>query len=173
MIPRITQPDDRDVMLLDEKEPGWSLPIEVTFTNRGKTPAVALVGLMEPSSEKIVDPKAQQWVLDLPDPPRYKGEPRGRPGAIYVSEQGTPSYLDIPRDFLLAERPAWMSGEKCLCIKGFMEYVDAFNQPHITRFCYAYQNVSEIRAAEYRITKKPPRDREFRKAAPDIYNEMT
>jgi hypothetical protein len=176
MIPRITQPDDREVMSPDEQGPDWKLTIEVRVTNCGKTPALVIGSLMELSSVKIESHMARSLVLALPEPPQYDNSEPGAPfapGAIYVSGKFTRMYADIFRDDLIAGKPAWESGEKCLCIKGFIDYVDAFKQPHKTRFCYAYQTVSDLKAPEYRITKEPPRAREFRKAGPDVYNEMT
>jgi hypothetical protein len=174
MVPKIAPPDDREIMSLGQHEPGWELPIQITFTNRGQTPARVVRSLMEHSSEKIVDPKDLNVTFDLPGPPKYIHDPGiVAPGAVYVTDEETSWYRGIPKDFLLAEKAVWQSGEKCLCIKGFIEYVDAFQQIRTTRFCYAYQKVSELRATEFRLKNQPVPVRQFRKARPDAYNEFT
>ncbi len=180
LIPNITQPSDRDVMSLNVREDNWTLPIQVTFTNLGKTPAIGISALMEQSSEKIVKPTndmAPILILDLKEPPSYehwnKQGDAFAPGSIYAPGEQIHIYLEIERKFLIEEKEAWESGKKCLCIKGFIEYEDAFDS-YITRFCYAYQDIREIRARAIR-SRYPGyarRDREFRKARPESYNEI-
>lgn len=174
MLPKITQPDYREILLLTDRGDDWNLPIEITFTNHGHTPAIAINASWKFYSESIVDPRSQTWVLVLPEPPYYDSEiVPFSPGAIYVHNDKTRFYLGIPRAFLTAEQNAWQLGQKCLSVRGFIEYRDIFQNRHITRFCYAFQKVSEIRRIERVLTGKPPIPYEFRKAGPDVYNEIT
>jgi hypothetical protein len=182
MIPRITQPVDDEVT--STEEPDWTLPIELTFTNLGKTPAIVTGCIAEPSSETIKDrtkTRAPTLILDLVEPPEYEnkygrpGQPDAfAPGAIYVSGERFSLYLEMSKDTLLRERVAWKAGEKCLCMKGFLEYQDVFGKIYRTRFCYAYQDVREFRARviRSRFTGDAPRPREFRKAGPEAYNKI-
>ena len=181
LIPKITQPNDRDVMSLNIREDSWTLPIEVTFTNLGKTPAVGVRALMEASSEKIVGRTrdvAPTLILGLREEPleykyrKQKGD-AFTPGSIYAPSGKISIYLEIEREFLLGEKEDWELEEKCLCIKGFIEYKDRFGS-YATRFCYAYQDVRGIRARAIRsrFTGEARRDREFRKAKPDSYNKI-
>jgi hypothetical protein len=82
-------------------------------------------------------------------------------------------YLAIPKEFLVAERVPWILGQKCLCVKGFLEYKDVFENVRVTRFCYAFQIVSEAGGLANAITLKPIIPPEFRKSGPDAYNEIT
>jgi hypothetical protein len=82
-------------------------------------------------------------------------------------------YLPIPTAFLLAEKNAWMTGDKCLCIRGFIEYRDVFQNTRMTRCCYAYQTFVEGGAFQNAITGKQFMSPEFRKAGPEVYNEIT
>jgi len=174
MLPKITQPDYRDAMLLNEREDDWILPLEITFANHGNTPAVAVKASWGVYSEKIVDPRSQTWVLAIPEPPKYDSEiVPFAPGAMYVPKAKTRFYLGIPKAFLAAEKRAWELEEKCLSVRGYIDYRDTFEKPHRTAFCYAFQKVSELRRVERILTGKAAIPYEFRKAGPDAYNKMT
>jgi hypothetical protein len=177
MIPKITQPDETEFMQAVTMEDGFLIPIEIVFTNLGTTPAIARRGLMEITSESIVDRSsntAPTLILGLAVPPKYENSADYYvPGAFYVSEEKTPSYGGVPKALIVAEKPEWDSGKKCLCVKGFIEYIDTFGRLRISRYCYAYQNVTGIRALRNRLAGHPNRTWEFRKAGPDAYNEIT
>jgi hypothetical protein len=177
MIPKITQPDETEFMQATTLEDGFLIPIEIVFTNLGTTPAIARRGLMEITSERIAGRSpdaAPTLILDLPVPPKYENDAGHYvPGAFYVSGEKTLSHEGVPKALIVSETPAWNSGKKCLCIKGLIEYTDTFGRLHVSRYCYAYQNVTGMRALRNRLSGKPDRVREFRKAGPDAYNEIT
>jgi hypothetical protein len=81
--------------------------------------------------------------------------------------------FEIPKEFLLKHKEDWKLQHQCLCIKGFFLYRDVFNKDRMTRFCYAYQDVTTIRTPQSRIDAKLSRLREFRKARPESYNLIT
>ena len=175
MIPKITQPpDDGAIMFPNEKDDDGKLQITLTLTNQGKTPAIGVSGLYGYSSEKIVDPAAQSWILDLPPISSYENMRGGNvvvlqaPGSIYVPKKGPRLHRPIDKEFLLKESPAWARKERCLCVRGWYEYRDIFGQSRTTRFCYAYQDVSQIETAP----DGPNFPFRFRKAGPDAYNEI-
>lgn len=174
MLPKIDQPKYEDVLLLNEKAENWVLPIEVKITNRGQTPGIAVRAAYEYSSERIVDPAKESWILRLPEPPQYVNDPVPQaPGAIYASEEYMGLTLTVPKAFIEAEKPAWLRQEKCLCVRGFLEYRDAFKEPRISRFCYCFQDIFASRGWERDQIKPGPAPYRFRKAGPDAYNEIT
>jgi hypothetical protein len=177
MIPRITQPDDGDVMLLTDRSDGWTLPIEVKFKNHGRSPAILVRALVEISSVKIASKEnvgTPTLILDLPNPHRYERIPDEYvPGTIYMPGEVSPWYGEISKKELLAGKELWESGEECLCVKGYIVYEDTFKETRTTRFCYAYQETAAFRSIRNRFTKESERPREFRKCGPKIYNQIT
>lgn len=172
MIPKISQPSIDDVLLHQEKPSGWVLPIEITVTNRGQTPATVVSAANCHSSEKVIDPKEQSWILDLPEPPKYVLDPiKQPPGSLYLAGDKMTLPLTVPIDFIENEIGTWRKDEKCLCIRGFVEYLDTFNKPHITRYCYCFQHLA---ANEWWGQTRPaPPEYLFRKAGPSAYNDIT
>jgi hypothetical protein len=176
MSPHIIQPNYVDIMEAGGKPYGWFLPIQVYITNRGKTPAVIISGLLDYSSELTVDAEAMPPLQpNLSETVRYINEPtKYPPGSVYVSGDNPSLVRTIPREFLLRENASWRSREKCLCVKGFMEYRDVFNKKtHISRFCYAYQITQVGGGFTDETTGKQVFPPEFMKAGPDAYNEIT
>jgi hypothetical protein len=173
MIPKIVQPANHGpIMSPSSTRNDPPIKIKLTIANQGKTPAIGTRALNGYCSVEIVDPQSQSWTLELPQIPDYSGVRGGKivpqaPGSVYVSGEGSELSIDqIDKDFCLAESRAWARKEKCLCIMGYYEYLDVFGRTRITRFCYAYQDVSQIDSSggtQYR----------FRKAGPDAYNEIT
>jgi type II secretory pathway pseudopilin PulG len=174
MIPKIQHPNLEDVTSPHGKGEGWHLPIQMIFANRGKTPAIAILALLEYSSEMAVNPTGMYWEPDLPITPKYmKTATKYPPGSVYVSEEKPSLIVVIPRDFLLRENAAWMRREKCLCVKGFVEYQDVFGETHFSRFCYAYQITQIGGGFTDEATGKQIFPAEFAKVGPGIYNEIT
>jgi hypothetical protein len=178
MIPHITQPDDSGIMLPNEKPDGWKLPLQVEFTNGGKSPAILLRGLMEASFVKVATKTAETaptLILDLPTPRKYDRDPnKFVPGHILMPEKPIPMCTGIEKAELMSYwKKILDSGQEwCLCVKGFIEYGDTFGETRITRFCYAYQETAEIRAVYKHFTEQSDRPREFRKCGPNTYNEI-
>ena len=177
MIPEITQPDDNDVMLLNFRDENWTLPIEIKLTNLGKSPAILLKAFMKVSSVKIKTRStdtAPTLILKLPSLRKCKPDTYA-PGNIYTPNKSSGIYGEISKTNILKWKEAWRAKQECLCVWGYVEYRDTFNQTHTTRFCYAYQETTEIhaRAIQSRFTKQPERLREFRKAGPSVYNKIT
>ena len=173
MIPKIIQPANYGlIMFPSEARNDPELKIKLTIINHGKTPAIGIRALNGYCSVEIVDPQSQSWTLKLPPIPDYSGVHGGdvvrqAPGSVYVSNEG-PNLVThvLDKNFILAESEAWVRKEKCLCVMGYYEYLDVFGRSCITRFCYAYQDVSHIDTGggiKYR----------FRKAGPDAYNAIT
>ena len=176
MIPEITQPPDyKAIIHPSEKDDECEIRITLTVKNYGKTPAIATKALFGFSSERILDPRAESWVLKLPQNLSYKYMHGGvvveqAPGSIYIPTKGPNLHLHIDRKFLLKESPAWLRKDKCLCVRGWYEYKDIFERIRTTRFCYAYQDVSQIEPSDAESPNFPFR---FRKCGPAIYNELT
>ena len=174
MISNITQPSPQDVTSPHGKSAQWYLPIQVTFTNRGKSPAIALRGSLEYSSEQTTGSNGMTIEPDLPKIVTYTKEARKiAPGTVYVTDGTTYLIVTIPRDFLLQEQLYWISAQKCLCVKGFFEYRDVFNETHITRFCFAYQITQVGGGFKDETTGEQIFPPGFAKAGPDAYNEVT
>jgi hypothetical protein len=111
---------------------------------------------------------------DLPKIVTYTKEARKiAPGTVYVTDGTTYLIVTIPRDFLLQEQLYWISAQKCLCVKGFFEYRDVFNETHITRFCFAYQITQVGGGFKDETTGEQIFPPGFAKAGPDAYNEVT
>ncbi|MGC1782382.1 MAG: hypothetical protein WA708_07680 [Acidobacteriaceae bacterium] len=174
MITKIYQPEPQEILSSGNKPTNWYLPIQVAFTNRGKTPAIAISGLLEYSSERTVDPQPLTLDIVLPKTPKYHKTPtKYAPGSVYVTGDDTFLIVAIPRDFLLRENADWVSGGKCLCVKGYLRYKDVFRENHISRFCFAYQITQIGGNFANALTGKQVLPPEFQKAGPPIYNEIT
>jgi hypothetical protein len=176
LIPKIDHPAFSDVMSPQTKQDGWHLPILVTISNRGKTPALVINRHITSSSELTVDRMATPLELKLPD--RLPYAPIGKKGSksaaiFYAPEEPFFMYLAIPKETLAKERVDWINGERCLCVFGFVEYFDVFRKYHIARFCYAYQSLLPGGNLVNAITGEPAAPPEFQKAGPRIYNEST
>jgi hypothetical protein len=173
MIPKITQSTWQDVAAPQSKCENWYLPIQVTFTNRGKTPAIAINGLLEYSSESASNPTGTSWEPVLPETVKYiKVATKYAPGLVIVSEGTTVLIVAIPKSFLLQENTAWINCGKCLCIKGFLEYKDVFKETRISRFCFAYQLSQVGGSFTDEITGEQVFPPQFLKAGPGAYNEI-
>jgi hypothetical protein len=176
MIPRIRQPKEDEFIQAAKMEDGWLFPIEVVFTNRGNTPALAIRAVMDCTSERIAKrspDKVPTLILELKEPREYENAvDRYAPGSFYISRAKTYISWGVSKSLIVEEMPLWSSGTKCLCVKGYIEYIDAFKETRISRFCYAYQCVSVARATQYRLKGMQPPVWEFRKCGPDTYNEI-
>jgi hypothetical protein len=180
MVAAVTYPTSNDdVMNPGDKPEGWLLPIQVTVTNRGKTPATVINRVVIYVSAATVDRNDVPLVPILPEIPPYK-EPLGQRerksaiGSICATEDKIYMYRAIPKDFLVKENAEWRRGERCLCVMGYVEYRDAFGKIRITRFCYAYQGIVEGGSFINAVTGKPVFLPEFLKVeTPEIYNRTT
>jgi len=179
MVPAISSPSFGDVMNPADKADNWLLPIEVSVTNRGKTPAIVINKMITSVSAPTRDRYAIPLEPVQTEKPPYK-EPLGfrerksAIGSLYATGDLTYLGAALSKKKLMEENAAWRSGERCLCLMGYVEYRDAFGKYRITRFCYAYQSIVEGGSLVNAITKEPVFPPEFRKVdMPKIYNEAT
>jgi hypothetical protein len=175
MAVQIGQPSFNEVMSPHLMPDSAHLSVVVLVTNEGKTPATVTQTWIDSFSEETVDSKDVPPVPKLPNHPDQMGSTKPitkRVASVYVPKQQFHLGCSIPKRELTKENIAWRSGAKCLCIIGFVKYIDAFNVPRITRFCFSYQALRGVPLINQKAGQPvlPP---EFVRDGPDIYNEMT
>lgn len=165
-----------DVMKPHEKSEKWLLGIQIRIQNIGKTQAAIVRSNVSFFSAETENPKPKDNFLvpKLPPVPDYTpraSESPIRPGTRFLPRQRSAIGIAIRRSFLLGENDAWMKGEKCLCILGFLEYRDAFEDTHRSRFCYVYQAVTPLGFLKHEVTGESAMPPGFYPAGPTAYNE--